>query len=195
MNEDAHSKLWYALADQRAGEWMEKLIEALLTAVEEVRAVDRAWHDDRKLAALDAADALAEIGALCTAGLPDPGDDARGPTPRKSKVAPQDGIAPAGRQSDAEAEEFPGDPIPGLRRNLLKSLRSLHAGDPSEWRTTALPLMTFAGHVTHALAALTGEKEGIAAMFDAADNGHIEDATESLVGLWQITSTLGVQGE
>jgi hypothetical protein len=181
MNDDAHANLEKALAapGRPACEWRQELLDALLDAAEEVRAVDRAWHDHRADAAVDAADALAEVGALCTAGLPGLGDDARGATP--------------GRQSDAE--ELPGDPIPGLRRSLLKSLRSLHAGDPAEWRATTLPVLTLAGHATHALAALSGEKDGIAAMFDAADNGHIEDAMEALVGLWQITSTLAVQGE
>jgi hypothetical protein len=88
------------------------------------------------------------------------------------------------------------DPIPRIRAAVLARLRQLHADPSGEWRSTAGPLVMFAGEAVSKLAILTGERDGLAdLMADGADPEIFDDAASALTALWQIVAQMTIDAE
>jgi hypothetical protein len=177
-------------SDDAAGVITDALVVAL-ASIRELR------HDDHRGASAAAADdLLALVDIIDDIGPPWPDEQA-------GETAPPPAADAAGWSDDEDEDDLYADPVfehegelhpdPVVlrRRAVVTALRELHDRDGDGWGSTITPLITFLGIAVHNLAALAGERDGIAAMHDAAENGAFDSATDALVGVWQMVSMLG----
>ena len=146
-------------------------------------------HLDRQAIAAAVDELVGLVDLIEHIGTPGPGDDQAATTPPPAAEA-------AGWEDDDDPVfehdgELHPDPVVHLRRAVVTALRQLHEAPGGAWESTITPMLTFLGQAVHNLAALDGERAGIAAMHDAAEHGAFDHATSALVMLWVMVAELG----
>ena len=182
-------------ATEPAGVITDALVDTL-AALRELR------HDhlDRQAIAAAVDELVGLVDVIDDIGPPWPDDQADAPTPPPAAEAAGWGDDEDDDEDDDDLYADPvfehdgvmhPDPVVLRRRAVVAALRELHEDRGEEWGSTITPLITFLGNAVHNLAALTGERDGIAAMHDAAEHGAFDGATNALVAVWQMVGTLG----
>ena len=153
-------------------------------------------HLDRESIAAAVEELVGLVDLIDDIGPPWPDDQADAPAPPPAAEA-------AGWTDDDEDDEgdddpffehdgeLHPDPVVHLRRAVVTALRQLHEAPGGAWESTITPMLTFLGQAVHNLAALDGERAGIAAMHDASEHGAFDQATNALVMLWVMVAELG----
>jgi hypothetical protein len=171
------------------------IADALVVALAALREL-RHDHLDRQAIAAAVDELVGLVDLVEHIGTPAPGDDRAATTPPPAAEA-------AGWGDDEDEDDLYADPVfehDGVmhpdpvvlrRRAVVAALREMHEDRGEEWGSTITPLITFLGNAVHTLAALTGERDGIAAMHDAAEHGAFDNATNALCSVWLMVGTLG----
>lgn len=178
-------------APEPAGVIADALVDAL-AALRELR------HDhlDREAITNVVEELVGVVDLIDDIGTPGPGDD------QAVATTPPPVAEAAGWPDDEDDDLYAGllyehegemrvDPVVHRRRAVVAALREMHEDRGEEWGSTITPLITFMGNAVHNLAALTGERDGIAAMHDASEHGAFDGATNALVAVWQMVGELG----
>lgn len=170
------------------------IADALVVAMAALREL-RHDHLDRQAIAAAVDELVGLVDVIEDVGAPWPADDqADATTPTPAAEAAGWGNDEDDLYADPVFEHdgvMHPDPVVLRRRAVVTALRELHDRDGDGWGRTITPLITFLGNAVHTLAALTGERDGIAAMHDAAEHGAFDNATNALVSVWLMVSGLG----
>lgn len=181
-----------AALDTAAAEPAGVITDALTDALAALREL-RHDHLDRQAMAAAVDELVGLVDLLEDIGTAD--DQADGTTPPPAAEA---AVRPDEDEDDLYADpvyehdgELHLDPVVLRRRAVVAALRAMHEDRGQEWGSTIAPLITFLGAAVHTLAALDGERAGIAAMHDAAEHGAFDGAANALVAIWQMVGQLG----